>query len=324
MRPDAAGALASLTRIARRYAPGLGARKRALLLQLASSKLASASQVRRLHEILSFLAAYPDDGPVRQLALRLLHEFRRRSDLRKHRAALAGSGIAGTDIPYRFFWPTALWLSSEWPGSLELDRSDQEAAGAIMEALPQLLEPAQSEWLQSHRAPTLARLDELRPPGITDADYFISLVAAMPGDDFSREAFFDRLDPSFILRAGDHTPERTTDALQPVATPVSSVAAEGHAAPAEPGGAPRTTPRRHARGPRRCCASQAGPHLHGDSRTRPRGIPVRESARCIHGRRWRRPGLCHDRHATRASRDPSRDLRWPDTAERRSDRVHTG
>ena len=66
----------------------------------------------------------------------MLKDFRRRSDLRRHRAALAGSGIAGTDTPYRFFWPTAQWIAQCWPGALVLDRNDEEATREILAALP--------------------------------------------------------------------------------------------------------------------------------------------------------------------------------------------
>lgn len=212
-RPPAAAALASLTRLGRQYGPGLASRKLELLAMLAPSRLATAQQLRRLHEQLCFLDAYPDDRRVRALVRRMLLEFRRRPDLRRHRAALAGSGIAGTDTPYRFFWPTARWLSARWPGALRLDRSDAGQVQALVDALPQLLEPAQAELLRRFPHPALDALDRFRPRGLGDGDYFISLVSAMPGDDFTREAFFDRIDTPFILRPGRSTPERTTARL---------------------------------------------------------------------------------------------------------------
>jgi hypothetical protein len=209
-RADAADALSSLARIARQYEPGLGARKLALLKRLSNSKLANSRQVLRLHELLCFLDAYPDDRRVRGLVRRMLKQFRRRADLRHHRTALAGSGIAGTDMPYRFFWPTARWISTQWPGALVIDREDPDHARAILDALPQMLEPVAAEFLRKQINPTLEILDRLRPQGMTDADYLIGLVSAMPGDHVTREAFFDRVDPPFILRAGKDTPERTT------------------------------------------------------------------------------------------------------------------
>src|SRR5262245_39695547 len=143
----------------------------------------------------------------------MLLAFRRRPDLRRHRAALAGSGIAGTDTPYRFFWPTARWLSVRWPGALRIDRSDAGQVQALVDALPELLEPAQAELLRRLAHPALEALDRFRPRGLGDADYFISLVSAMPGDDSTREAFFDRIDAPFILQPGPSTPERTTARL---------------------------------------------------------------------------------------------------------------
>ena len=206
----AALALGSLERIARRFGPGLPARKLALLAVLADARLESAAQLRRLHELLCFQDAYPDNRRVRGRVRRMLREFSRRPELRRHRHALAGSGIAGTDTPFRFFWPTAHWIAQHWPGALVLDRDDEEAIHEILAALPPLLEPAQSAWLIARHPEDLAPVDRLVPRGMTDADFLIGLIAAMPGDDFSREAFGDRLDLSYVLRAGRDTPERTT------------------------------------------------------------------------------------------------------------------
>ena len=206
----AARALRSLERMARRYGPGLAGRKLPLLAILAGSRLETAGQVRRLHELLCFLDAYPDDRRVRGRVRRMLREFSRRPDLRRHRDALAGTGMAGTDTPYRFFWPTAHWIAQHWPGALMLDRDDEEAIREILAALPPLLEPAQAEWLIGLHPRNLAPVDRLVPRGMTDADFLIGLIAAMPGDDVSREAFGDRLDLSYVLRAGRNTPERTT------------------------------------------------------------------------------------------------------------------
>ncbi len=206
----AARALGTLERLARRFGPGLPARKLALLGILADARLASPGQLRRLHELLCFHDAYPDDRRVRGRVRRMLREFSRRPDLRRHRNALAGSGIAGTDTPYRFFWPTAHWIAQHWPGALALDRNDEEAIREILAALPPLLETAQSEWLIARHPKDLGPVDRLVPQGMTDADFIIGLIAAMPGDDFSREAFGDRLDLSYLLRAGPDTPERTT------------------------------------------------------------------------------------------------------------------
>lgn len=211
MKPrGTAATLAALERIGRRHAPGLGARKLALLTVLGRARLSTPRQLLRLHELLCYLDAYPDDRRVRARVRRMLRTFRERPDLHRHRRALAGSGIAGTDTPYRFFWPTAQWITENWPGALVLDRDDTQAVRDLLAVLPSLLDPLQAEWLVREHAQDLAPVDRLIPAGMTDADFVNSLIAAMPGDEFTREALGDRLDLSFVLRAGRATPERTT------------------------------------------------------------------------------------------------------------------
>lgn len=211
-RRDAAALLASLERIGRRHAPGLAARKLVLLDALSGARLATSRQVLRLHELLCFLEAYPDDRRIHGRARRMLQSFSRRADLRRHRGSLTASGIAGTDTPFRFFFPTAQWITQHWPGALVLDRDDEEAIRDLIKVLPLLLEPAQAEWIAGQQPKDLdfSPFERLIPHGMTDADFVNVLIAGMPGDEFSREAFGDRLDLSYVLRAGRDTPQRTT------------------------------------------------------------------------------------------------------------------
>ena len=163
----------------------------------------------RLHEALCFLRAYPDDARVLAQTERMLGNFHRRSDLRRHRAALADSGIAGTAIHYRFFWSTAHWLARRWPERFQFDRGDIEPAERVRAALPLLVTPAESAWLKQSHVPAFEALDRLRAQGETDAVFLVRRVAAMPGDSVTREAFFDSIDASFVLKPGSGTPFRT-------------------------------------------------------------------------------------------------------------------
>lgn len=209
-RRDAVSALASLERIGRRHGPDLAARKLGLLRRLAAGSLTSARQVGRLHDLLEYLDAFPDDRRVHAAVRRMLRHFAERADLRRCREALAGSGIAGTDTPYRFFWPTARWISRSWPGALSLERNDPDHARAILDVLASLLDAPRAEWLRARSRPTLAVLDRLRPRGVGDADFLIGLFEALPWDESGREAFFDRVDPPFLLHCAQGTPERST------------------------------------------------------------------------------------------------------------------
>jgi len=204
----AARDLATLERHRDRFGAGAAAAKLVLLARLDRTRLRTPRQVGRLHEALCFMRAYPGDALVLAAAEHLLERFADRADLHRHRAALAGSGIAGTSILFRFFWPSALWLAGRWPAHLRLDRSDGDAEDAIARALPLLVTPAEAAALRELDLRGYEALDRLRGRE-TDAAFLVRRVAAMPGDSFTREAFFDAIDASFELAPGRDTPART-------------------------------------------------------------------------------------------------------------------
>jgi hypothetical protein len=127
-----------------------------------------------------------------------------------HRDALAGSGIAGTTIRYRFFWPTARWLAHRWPAQFRLDRNDGDAEDNIAGALPLVVSPAEAQWLREREPEGYDALDALRGHA-TDAAWLVRSIESMPGDTFTRESFYDGLDPSCELVPGRGTPTRTLD-----------------------------------------------------------------------------------------------------------------
>ena len=97
-------------------APRFGAEARPeklrLLARLAAVRIAGAPTLERLHEILCFVRAYPDDAAVQDAAERALREFaaRVRRLASRARARLHDSGIAETDLDYPFGLPMARWL----------------------------------------------------------------------------------------------------------------------------------------------------------------------------------------------------------------------
>src|SRR5262245_50923580 len=118
MRSDPLRALEALRNV---FREGSGREKRMWMRQLERTRLRTAAEVERLHEILCFVRAYPDDAATLGSASRMLRAFARRADLRRHAEALENSGIAGTAIRFPFFWPTARWLARRWPRQLTLD-----------------------------------------------------------------------------------------------------------------------------------------------------------------------------------------------------------
>ncbi len=202
-------ALTILERCRDEFTPDMATRKVAALRTLARSRLATAEQVRRLHEVLCFIRAYPDDADVLHRVERMLESFARRRDLCAHRDALEHSGIAGTLIWFPFFYPTARWIAHRWPDALRLDRTDTVAEESIAKALPGLMTPIESHALREAHLPGYRALDALRG-ACPDATFLVERVAAMPGDDVTRETLYDLINPSCELLPGPTTPACTT------------------------------------------------------------------------------------------------------------------
>lgn len=217
-------ALAELERRRLEFGPEAAARRLELLHRLARVRLASARAVMRLHDVLCFVRAYPDDAAVLAQVEAMLQGFQLRADLRAHRAALADTGIAGTTIHYRFFAGQAHWLASKWPQQLKLDRSDKEAEARIAQALPTLLTHAEACALRELKEPAYRSLDRLRGSAETDAVFLLRNAAVMPGNGFTRETFVDAMDASFVLAPGPGTPSRTLERLDSPAVVLRSEA----------------------------------------------------------------------------------------------------
>lgn len=184
-------------------------RKLVRLRRLARADFARPAQLLRLHEVLCFLRAYPDDARVLLEVRRQLAGFARRADARRHAEALADTGVAGTAIHYRFFWSTLRWLAARWPAQLTLDTDDDEALARLGAALPLLAPAAAADWLRDAKPAPLAALERAcgRRPGV--AARLVTLLDALPGDGATREAFSDALDLGYTLLPGPDTPSRT-------------------------------------------------------------------------------------------------------------------
>lgn len=162
-----------------------------------------------LHEALLFLAAFPDDAATRTSAVRLLRDFSRRLDVDRFRAVLADSGIAGTEIRYPFFYPTASRLARRFPGRLAIDWSSFDDAETVRPLLLAALPAEEAVWVRDSARGCRALLDRLRGPA-TDAEALLGRIDALPGDAFTREALHDTDPPFYRLTPAPGTPERTT------------------------------------------------------------------------------------------------------------------
>ncbi|MFZ1624171.1 MAG: hypothetical protein WAU48_05210 [Gammaproteobacteria bacterium] len=203
--------IASLTRLEKlrlAFSPAAAADKHRLLCLLERTQLPSASAVQRLHEMLCWMRAWPDDEQVLAAADAALRTFAARKDLRRFRAQLADSGIAGTTIHYHFFWPTARWLSTRWPELLRFNRDCGEGEDWLRSAWPVALPWIHAEAAKRSENSAFAILDALRG-STTDATFFVRGIDQTAGDTLARETVHDLLQPAYTLEANRDSPSRT-------------------------------------------------------------------------------------------------------------------
>ena len=208
MTPRPADVLARLERARADFGGDREPAKLAGLAALERTRLATSDQVLRLHDTLCFLRAYPDGPRLLARVERMLAGFERRRDLARHRAALLDSGIAGTAIEYRFYWPTARWLARRWGERLLIVWKDFEQQERLLDLLPALTLYGETPALDEIEYSTRRWLARLRGPE-TDAAFLVRRFAALMIDEVAREKIYDQLDPPLRIAPGPGTPSRT-------------------------------------------------------------------------------------------------------------------
>ena len=128
-----------------------------LLAALSAASFAGRQSSRarlfiRYHDLLLYMAAFPDNGDIHRLALQQLKSFPHRIDERLARA-MKSSGIAGTVIEYAFEFPMAAWLRSACPGQVEIDWKECETE-ALQKLLPLLSGLAEEPGLEDEEIST--------------------------------------------------------------------------------------------------------------------------------------------------------------------------
>ena len=194
---------------------GMAPRKLAILKDLETISLRRSREVFRLHEVLCFLRAYPDDASVLSQVERMIEGFDSRSDLRRHRDALADTGIAGTATHDRFFAPVALWVARRWPDRLTVDWKEIEDLRKLEPFLSLFALHAETPGLDEVPLSSREWLSRMKGPRETDAVFLLRRLAALPCDSFMRETIIDVLDISMVLSPGPGTPSRTRAVFRP-------------------------------------------------------------------------------------------------------------
>ena len=192
---------------------GAAARREKLdrLAELATIPIGQPATLQRLHEILCFVRAYPDDPAAEQAAEQALSGFtqRVRRLSARARARLHDSGIAETSLDYPFGLPMARWLARRFAGDVTIAWSAFDGGERLEEALSLLVSPVEAEaftegglgwrrWLRMTRAGAVSELDAL-----------VRLFDAAPMSDDVRDWLFESLGLPIVWRIRQAAASRT-------------------------------------------------------------------------------------------------------------------
>jgi len=188
------------------------ARKEVILGLLERRRLPDADAVLALHEALCFLRAYPPHAALRDRVGRMLAGFDARKDLQRFARALKDSGIAGTEIDFRFYWLTAIWLAKQgWARNLTIDWKEFENREKLAGLLHLLLPFAETPGLDSFDLGAREWIGTLKGAAESDAEFVIRRFAALDVATPLKEKLYEDLDIPMTLAPGPTTPARGRD-----------------------------------------------------------------------------------------------------------------
>ncbi len=214
MLASATSVLTKLHKLKNQFGNGAGERKLDLLRRIETRSLPTADAVLRLHELLCFWRAYPDDAPLLRQVEMMLARFAARRDLRRLRRGLVDSGIEGTEIRYEFYAQMAAWLARRWPERLRIDWDEFKDPETLEKILNLLALYCETPGLDESDLGVRDWIDRLKGPGETDAAFVVDRMRDLEVDSFTREYLYEHLKIPMRIEAGPGGPSRTRAKLR--------------------------------------------------------------------------------------------------------------
>ena len=188
-----------------------------LLRDLEHKSLGRAADVERLHEMLCFLRAWPDNPQLLKTVNRMLKDFSTRADLYRFAGRLENTGIAGTDIRFPFYLVTAEWLAERCGDALHIDWKRFDNVERLSGMLESVALFSERGALRQFLLDTPDWVERMRADDETGAAFLVRRLAALDDATALRDSVYDELDVPFHLLSSDTTPARTHEYLRPSA-----------------------------------------------------------------------------------------------------------
>jgi hypothetical protein len=186
-----------------------------LLRRLTACPIQQADVLRRLHEALCLLQAYPDDASVLAAVDRELARIPARVRLLGNRAAaLHDSGIAGSTLGYTFGFPMARWLVSRFGAQVDVAWERFDDAERLEDVLSVVVHHAENDALTDFGLDWRSWLSVARGGRrLTDLQLFVELFERAPLSPDVRDSLFDSLELPIVWRLHGPGGSRTSARL---------------------------------------------------------------------------------------------------------------
>ena len=144
--------IAELAALRRRFDPASSSKKLELVRQLKTTPVSSPADLRKYHDTLCYIRAFPDLEELFHESHESLLDFDRRVNRldADARIALWDTGIGGTPVHYAFSYEVARWLAQKTSGQISIDWEDIDAdTSRLDELLMPLVLPVETDYFDS-------------------------------------------------------------------------------------------------------------------------------------------------------------------------------
>jgi hypothetical protein len=172
-----------LAGIRRNFDPASSRRKLELVRQLRCKDISSATGLRKYHDTLCYLRAFPDSEELFHEAHESLGEFEKRVNCLGENSQLKlwDTGIGGTPVHYAFSYEVASWLARNARGEISIDWEEVDGdTTRLDELLTQLLLPVETDYFDSGHVTSQEWIDtaSARATG-TDFDWLFAQLRSL-------------------------------------------------------------------------------------------------------------------------------------------------
>jgi hypothetical protein len=202
------------------YGRAAASQKLGLLRALGTRQIRQAALLKKYHEALCFLQAYPDSRELLALVDDALDGFAglvedvNRHTTARNRKQLDDTGIAGTSIHYPFSYGTAEWLARRFPHDVSVDWDEFEKEDKLLVLLAQFVAYLENEAIDDQELETRRWLT-LGQKGKTDLTALLQVLDGSGLRQQVRDALYEQLDLPLCWQLRSRSASRTTARIRP-------------------------------------------------------------------------------------------------------------